>query len=854
MFDQQRSLTRQFLQGLPIPMLVIAFGALTVSVIWVVTDYYQSNALSRILNQTMENQLELRARESLVHFENMIHDYSAKASLLAQHRRMHSYLSQQSWLEMEEFQIIQHQGSSPEWIIGQEQWAGLPAPEHIALLDLYGSPREIYSPNGKGIPGSFRELSFSYADPSYSYIAKLDGSPHLVITELLDDSNGQPKGVLLILKSLDSNMLVYSQRKHQLGTTVLALIDGETLQVLASSKLAKQIADSGMDPGSSDYDMTSQSLYDYEGAYANILFATLVPINEVEQMGQDVLDMGRNLRLIDSLVMLIASFLLFVIISRRLNSALGRISKFSRRVLGLQHSPPGYGNQLLAFEDWVREFIVLVEESRHEMQVQHESQMKESEMLKSALLSTSLDSIISIDQQGSIVDFNPTAEQALGHEAHSVIGRRFEDFILAETSREAFQEQLYNSLLSPYDGREVVRHEHTAIKADNKTFPVELAIKPMLLDDRLLFTVYIHDISQRKRQEAEIRTLAAFPSESPSPVLRVNRPGVVIYANMPSEPLLRHWGCGRAQTLPVYWRGLVQSVLDENRMREMEVQTDAAIFSLLMAPIKDLGYVNIYARDITQTRKAENAARQRQNELIHVARLSTMGEMATGIAHELNQPLSAILNYASGCVRRIQQDVGDKNDLIKAIEQIRGQATRAGEIIKRLRSMVSRQQPEREWKNLNNLVIEVCALLQNETGRLGVTVERKLEVDELMVNVDPVLIEQAILNLLRNALDALSTVASSKRYLVITTGVKSNAMAFVSIHDNGPGMSQKVLRHLFDPFFSTKENGMGMGLAITQTIISEHNGKILADSKPNMGAVFTIELPLVEEIEEGKAL
>jgi C4-dicarboxylate-specific signal transduction histidine kinase len=252
-----------------------------------------------------------------------------------------------------------------------------------------------------------------------------------------------------------------------------------------------------------------------------------------------------------------------------------------------------------------------------------------------------------------------------------------------------------------------------------------------------------------------------------------------------------------------------------------------------LTPISEPDYVNIYARDITKEREAQQEAQRRQNELIHVSRLSTMGEMATGIAHELNQPLSAIVNFANGGLRRLKHGVGGQDDQEHALEQIAGQAKRAGEIIKRMRGLVSRQ-----------LVNEVCALLAHETRKLDVVVERRLSPETLLVRVDAVQIEQVMLNLLRNALDALSELPSSERRLAISSGGLVPDGVYVAVHDNGPGIRPQVMERLFDPFFTTKKLGMGMGLAITQTIVAEHNGKIRADSWPGKGTTFTLELPV----------
>ncbi len=295
--------------------------------------------------------------------------------------------------------------------------------------------------------------------------------------------------------------------------------------------------------------------------------------------------------------------------------------------------------------------------------------------------------------------------------------------------------------------------------------------------------------------------------------------------------------------MPLFWRNRVEEALDSGSTLELEVVTDEGVFSLLLAPVTELGYVNVYARDITGERLAEEELKRRQNELVHVTRLSNMGEMATGIAHELNQPLSAIVNFANGCARRLRLDIGGKDELLHALEQISAQAARAGEIIKRLRGMVSRRQPQREIVDINLLVEEACDLVSHDLKRHDTTIERRLAADPLPVRVDSVQIEQVLINLVRNGLDAMTDVPEDDRQLVIESGLHANGMVVVSIHDNGTGISAHAMKQLFDPFFSTKESGMGMGLAISQTIVSNHHGKISARSRLGEGSTFTIELP-----------
>jgi two-component system sensor kinase FixL len=235
---------------------------------------------------------------------------------------------------------------------------------------------------------------------------------------------------------------------------------------------------------------------------------------------------------------------------------------------------------------------------------------------------------------------------------------------------------------------------------------------------------------------------------------------------------------------------------------------------------------------------------RRQDELVHVARLSTMGEMSTGIAHELNQPLSAISNFANGCVRRLNSDVGTKEDLVKALEQIAAQSKRAAEIIKRLRALVTKQQTIRQHINLNEVVDEVCELVAHDIRKDKISLEKKLIDQPLWVDVDTVQIEQVLINLVRNAIDAMQVRVQSERRLLIETSFTEDDRAQIRIKDDGAGIPEEQLIKLFDAFYTTKEHGMGMGLAITKTIVEEHSGKIYASSKVGKGSTFYVELPL----------
>jgi PAS domain S-box-containing protein len=827
-------------------VLALAFGLLTGLVLWVVVDRIQTRALSHIFDQALESQLDQQARESLIRFDEYRRSFTYFAGLISTHRRMADYLDPIIWSRRSQQMVRYDARNPPSWLPEDPVWQGGVSPGHFLLTDRAGGVREHYSPLGEDLPESLRgepkgQLSVG---AGHSYVTVLNNEPWLIVSENTEDNARTPMGSVVLLVPLNSAFLAASQQFVKSTNSVVAILDPEAQRILSSSSSEAVPAGLALAALQKGYLVTAQSFFDYEDFDLNLLFATLLPRASFEQTGQQVLDLERRQRLIGAAVIIVAFVLLFLLLSSRISRLLRRISNLSRRALEIPGAELDQrGNQLLILEDWIRDFLKLVMRAREEMRRQHETELLETEKLRVAVMEASLDSIVTVDGRGAIIDFNPTAQETFDYRHEEAVGRSFSDLVVTPKWQKTFERLLYLSLAGAEQGAPLQRIEMQAVARDGRIFPVELSIKPVSLEERMVFTLYLRDIAERKVREAEIRSLAAFPSESPIPVLRINGRGVISYANQPSAPLLKHWGCRPLQTLPVFWRNRVEAVLASGSTSELEVATDDGIFSLLMAPVAELDYVNVYARDITTERVAEEELKRRQNELVHVTRLSNMGEMATGIAHELNQPLSAIVNFANGCARRLRMDIGGKDELLHALGQISAQAGRAGEIIKRLRGMVTRRQPVREVADLNVLAREVCSFISHDLTRQELAIERRLSKQALWVRVDSVQIEQVLLNLLRNSLDALTDLPAQERHLVIESGVQSDGMVFVAVKDNGPGISGSAMEHLFDPFFSTKESGMGMGLAISQTIMTHHHGKIRADSWPGQGSTFTIELP-----------
>jgi two-component system sensor kinase FixL len=249
-----------------------------------------------------------------------------------------------------------------------------------------------------------------------------------------------------------------------------------------------------------------------------------------------------------------------------------------------------------------------------------------------------------------------------------------------------------------------------------------------------------------------------------------------------------------------------------------------------------------FFQDLTEREAAAARVQTLQTELLQISRLSAMGEMASALAHELNQPLSAISNYLRGGERLLRNDDPD-SPALAAMDKAATQAMRAGDIIRRLRDFVVRGESDRNMESLRELIEEASALGLIGVKELGVTTSFNADpgVDEVFV--DKVQIQQVVINLMRNAIDAMR--GSARRELRVTLSVGPDNMAMLTVADSGPGISPRVADHLFQPFVTTKgAQGMGVGLSISRTIIEAHGGRIWAEPNPAGGAIFRFTVPM----------
>ncbi|MCF6281963.1 MAG: PAS domain S-box protein [Candidatus Polarisedimenticolaceae bacterium] len=838
---------------IPLPVVSIVIGLLAGLLVWVVLDRIQSQSLNTIFMTELKSQLEQRAWENQLRFEQRMDHHRLVTHLLTEQWRMRTaknpHISSEGKTSEETYDK-----NLAHWM-DELRWLGHRlSPSYIVIVGDEDDIEHIYTSHESFLKISiFRRIveDLSASDGSTLYIAP-SGEPYLVVTEELEKGNQEPSGRLVLVTPIDQAFLSISQRGDDFSGTILAVLaeDGET--ILASSDDMRILTGSIIGQWQEDYVITARKIGALKANTPKLEIATFVPHVSMLAISERIVAFERQQRIIGALVFVGIFTLVMVLLSSWLMRILRRISNFARRALAVDQPVSKRGNKLILLEEWIRDFILVVKRTRDELRREHAVRLHDIRAINSAVLTSTTDLIISTDQHGQISEVNPRVEQAFGYSAEELTNKNLGELLVHEQDQTHFKQLLNISSTAPEMVNTVSGEEILMVRSDETFFPTEVTIIPVQLEERRLLTISFHDISKRKKAEQEIKSLARFASENPSPVLRVNSHGSIVYANAASQVLLDFWCRDIGQILPLNWHNMILAPLSHGKNRDIELVCEEKIYSLQLAPVPELAYVNIFGRDITDMRQAEQQSRQHQTELVHVCRVSTMGEMATGLAHELNQPLAAIMNFSNGCVRRIKSGAIEESALSSALEQITLQAERAGEIIRRLRNLVQKQPPERSRVDLNALVQEVASFVEYDSRKMGIDIKINLSSSPLMLKVDFVQIEQVLLNLVRNALDAMHETAQNDRELIITTRAAANNYYEVSVRDTGPGMNEETISHLFDAFFSTKQSGMGMGLPISKSIIDDHRGIITVKSVPEEGTEFVIALPDNDNQEQNR--
>ena len=313
-------------------------------------------------------------------------------------------------------------------------------------------------------------------------------------------------------------------------------------------------------------------------------------------------------------------------------------------------------------------------------------------------------------------------------------------------------------------------------------------------------------------------------------------PDVVHDSNFPRAPIAGGEVLHAAFGFPILLGGEVLGVMEffSHEIRE----PDRDLLNMMATLGSQIG-------QFIERKQAEDALRHAQMELAHVTRVATLGEMTASIAHEINQPLGAIVNSASACLRWLEAQ--KLEEARRSASRVIAEGHRASEIIGRIRALAKKAPLRKDWLAVNETIYEVIALAHSEVQRNGVALETQLSDDVPVILADRIHLQQVILNLMMNAIEAMSGAGEGPRELLVRSRTDETQGVLISVQDSGPGLDPKSLDHLFDAFYTTKPQGLGMGLAISRSIVEAHGGRLWATTNAPHGAVFQFTLPIGSE-------
>jgi len=492
---------------------------------------------------------------------------------------------------------------------------------------------------------------------------------------------------------------------------------------------------------------------------------------------------------------------------------------------------------------------------------------------KAAILDSALDCIVTIDHKGCITEFNPAAESTFGYRRDEVVGKLLADVIIPASLREKHRRGFARYLATGESRVLGKRFEMTAVRANGSELPVEIAITRIPLDGPPSFTGYLRDITDRKEAEEKLRRSEAFLTEAQH-LARIGSFSWSVATDelVWSEQLYRMFEFDHRVPVTLELIGTRVHPEDIPMMYDMIERARGGVSDFeyehrLLMPNHSVKYLHLIAhgardkdghleyigavQDVTQRRLSEEALRKAQSELAQVARVTSLGVLTASIAHEVNQPLAGIITNAGTCLRMLAAEPPNVDGARETARRTIRDGHRASDVVTRLRALFAKKEATTESVDLNEATREVIALSLSELQRNRVVLRPELADDLPLVTGDRVQLQQVILNLLRNASDAMSAVDDRPRQLLIRTERDEGDRVRLTVQDAGVGFDPQAEDRLFDAFYTTKNDGMGIGLSVSRSIIESHHGRLWAILNDGPGATFSISLPRGPESAAG---
>jgi two-component system sensor kinase FixL len=490
-----------------------------------------------------------------------------------------------------------------------------------------------------------------------------------------------------------------------------------------------------------------------------------------------------------------------------------------------------------------------------------------------AIAASSDDAIVGESLDGIITDWNRGAEAVFGYGAAEIVGSPVS--VLLPPGHEGETERI----LEPIRQGESVEHLETQRRCkDGRIIDVSITVSPVWdSGGRLVGAAKIaRDVTEAKRALKELAEreahLQSVLDTVPDAMIVIDEHGIMSSFSRAAERLFGYEadeaiGRNVKILMPAPYKeqhdGYLARYIRTGERRIIGIgrivvgqRKDGSTFPMELAVGEmrsgERRFFTGFVRDLTERQETKQRLQELQAELIHMSRFTALGEMASTLAHELNQPLTAAASYLNGARRILDRAASDEIPTARdAVDKAAQQALRAGQIIRRLRDFVARGENERRVENLPKLIEETSALALVGAKEMGVRVQFDFDRNAELVFVDKIQVQQVLLNLIRNAVEAMQETA--RRELRISTRASDDETVQIDVEDTGPGIAEEIAAQLFQPFVTTKRHGMGVGLSISRTIIEAHGGRLWADPNPEGGTVFRLTLKTIgmEELEHG---
>jgi two-component system, LuxR family, sensor kinase FixL len=482
-----------------------------------------------------------------------------------------------------------------------------------------------------------------------------------------------------------------------------------------------------------------------------------------------------------------------------------------------------------------------------------------------AIVASSDDAIVSKTLDGKITSWNAGARNIFGYDADEMIGEPILRIIPPELHDEELQ------ILTRLRRGERLQHFETVrIAKDGRRIDVSLTVSPLVdKSGRVVGASKVaRDITESKLAERALREgaarLRALIETAVDGVILIDARGVVQIFNPACEKLFGYSaeeviGENIKILMPEPYRHqhdrYIANYRNTSRPKIIGIgrevigrRKDGSTFpmKLSVGEAKQDGesaFVGII-HDLTSRNRTEAELQQALEQLVRVARVTTLGELTAAIAHEVNQPLTALVNSGNACLRWLESETPDVEAARRSVERMIMAGQRAAEVITRIRALVGKSPPRRDRLDINKIATEVIALIQSEIGRSRIALKTELSSDTPCVKGDRIQLQQVILNLILNAIEAMSGGDQLQRRELLIASMKDGSDGvLVKVQDSGPGLDETALDRIFDAFYTTKADGMGMGLAVSRTIIQAHGGRLWAAPNLSQGAAFQFRLP-----------